>query len=178
MPDRRHSAQGRLAGAALWLSAGFALALMIPAVLPNAVGYESFVVRSGSMEPSISRGDVLVSDPVSADRAKEGDVITFRDPESDELITHRVRRTSALDGEVLFVTKGDANTGVERWRVPAEAEVPRLSYRIPKLGYATLTAEDPHRRLILIGLAMVAAGAVLMHRRRRMAETSRSASAC
>ena len=167
MPSRPHSAQRRLSGGAIWLSAGFALALLIPAVLPNAAGYESFVVRSGSMEPTIHRGDVLVSDPISADRAKAGDIVTFDDPLGGDLITHRVSAVTTSGEEVLFVTKGDANDGVERWRVSADAQIPRLSYRIPKLGHTALTAEDPHKRLVLIGLAMVAAGAFLMHRRRR-----------
>jgi signal peptidase len=167
MTWRSHSPQARLGGAAVWLAMGFALALLIPAVLPSAVGYRTFVERSGSMEPSIKRGDVLVSDPIEASKAKVGDVITFEDPDDHgTLITHRVRATQRLGDDVLFVTRGDANEGVERWRAPADAEIPRLSYRVPKLGYASLTAEDPQKRLILGGLLMVVLGTALAWRRR------------
>lgn len=144
------------------------MAVLVPAVLPSAFGYQSFVVRSESMEPSISRGDVLVSDPVAAEEAKAGDIVTFEDPyNGGELITHRVREVTFAGDDVLFVTRGDANAGVERWRVPAGTEVPRLSYRIPKVGQTALTAEDPQRRLILIGLGMLAAGGMLLWGRQR-----------
>ena len=164
MPGRRHTQSSRLAAAAVWLATGFALALLIPAVLPSAVGYQTYVVRSESMEPSISRGDVLVSDPIAASKAKVGDVVTFDDPASGDLITHRVRSITPVGQQLRFVTKGDANSGVEGWQVSSDATIPRLSYKVPKLGYATLTAEDPERRLVLVGLLMVVVGAALWRR--------------
>jgi signal peptidase I len=166
MPGRRHTPQSRLAAAAVWLAMGFALALLIPAVLPSAVGYQTYVVRSESMEPSISRGDVLVTDPIAASKAKVGDVVTFDDPESGDLITHRVRSITPAGDQLRFVTKGDANEAFEGWQVSADASIPRLSYKVPKLGYATLTAEDPERRLVLIGVLMLVVGAALWFRQR------------
>jgi signal peptidase I len=166
MTPRGQSKQSRLAAAAVFLAAGFALALLLPAVLPSAVGYRSYVIRSHSMEPSISRGDVLVSDPIPAREARVDDVVTFDDPEGDDMISHRVRVVAVRGGEAHFVTQGDANTGVERWRVPADAEVSRLSYTVPKVGYATLTAEDPQKRLILAGFALLVLAGVLMRRLR------------
>lgn len=165
MTGRRDTRHSRLAAAAVWLAMGFAMALLVPAVLPSAVGYRTYVVRSESMTPSISRGDVLVSDPIAASNAKVGDVVTFDDPESEDLITHRVRSITPVGQQLRFVTKGDANQGVEGWQVSSDATIPRLSYRVPKLGYATLTAEDPERRLVLIGVLMLAVGAALWRRR-------------
>jgi len=146
---------------------GFALALLVPVVLPSAAGYRTYVVRSESMEPSLSRGDVLVSDPVAASKANVGDVVTFDDPQSGDLITHRVRSIVPVEGQLRFVTKGDANEGVEGWRVPVDATISRLSYKVPKLGYATLTAEDPERRLIIVGVVMIGVGVGLLRRVRR-----------
>jgi hypothetical protein len=36
---------------------------------------------------------------------------------------------------VRFVTRGDANTGVERWAVAKNGTIGRVEYRVPKLGY-------------------------------------------
>ena len=172
MPIRRHDPRGRsvagvVGGAGAWLAMGFALALLIPAVLPSAVGYRTYVVRSNSMEPSISRGDVLVSDPVPASKLEEGDVVTLEGSRDDASITHRIRSANQARGEVQLVTQGDANEGVERWQVPADSQVPRVSYTIPKLGYTTLTAEDPQGRLIVIGLLMLTLGVSLRVRHAR-----------
>ena len=47
--------------------------------VPGVVGAsESYVVLSGSMEPTISPGDVIVVEDVDPGDVEEGDVITFR----------------------------------------------------------------------------------------------------
>ena len=99
------------------------LTLVAAAVLPTLLGWGSFVVRSGSMEPSISVGDVaLTRDIEASDKLPLGRVMVFENPARDdgELLIHRVveRRD---DG--LFTTAGDANnltdsTPVTRRRSP------------------------------------------------------------
>jgi hypothetical protein len=41
------------------------------------------------------------------------------------------------DGVVRFVTRGDANTGVERWQVPESGQIGKVTLHVPKLGYIT-----------------------------------------
>ena len=56
------------------------------------------------------------SDTISPLDARVGDVVTFRDPEDPtRLSSHRVISMHVAPDGVAFVTKGDANTGVERW---------------------------------------------------------------
>jgi hypothetical protein len=53
-------------------------------------------------------------------RTQPGQVVTFSDPSrAKKLITHRVRSVNVVDGTARFVTRGDANTGVERWSLSA-----------------------------------------------------------
>ena len=64
--------------------------------------YACVVIVSGSMEPAVSTGDLLL---VKAEQSySPGDVVTYVS-ESGSLITHRVQAVST-DG---YVTQGDAN---------------------------------------------------------------------
>src|SRR5205823_12595783 len=99
---------------------------------------------SGSMEPVIHTGDIVVSKPVSPLDARPGDVVTFRDPDnSRRLITHRLRSLEVRGGTVYAVTKGDANNTVERWTVPIGARIGRVVLRLPRVGYGLAFARLP-----------------------------------
>lgn len=66
-------------------------------------GYTMLEVVSGSMEPTIHVGDMIIVDTL-AKNYKENDIITFRD-ENGALVTHRI---ISLDGSKM-ITKGDNN---------------------------------------------------------------------
>jgi signal peptidase I len=128
----------RLARIVVHAFAGFALAIAAAATLPTLFGFQSFAVLSGSMEPAIGTGDVVVVQKIAPLDAKIGDVVTFRSPEDPgKLVTHRATSIEASGETVTFVTKGDANTGVERWSIAAGGTIGKVEYRIPKLGYVT-----------------------------------------
>jgi signal peptidase len=136
-----------------WLVLGFAIAAAAVVTVPTAFGYRTLTVLSGSMEPALHPGDLIVVDRISPLDARIGDIVTFRDPaDSGRLITHRVRSFAIHGDTVSFVTRGDVNTGVERWRIPADGEMGRAVLRFPKLGYVTVRAGSRAGRLLLIAL--------------------------
>jgi signal peptidase I len=135
----------------LWTGLGVLAGLLLTLTLPRLLGMPVLVVLSGSMEPELATGDVVVESKISPLAARVGDVITFRDPERPErLITHRVRRVHANAVEVSFTTKGDANNTVETWQIPREGGIGRVEYRVPKLGYAVAWISRPSSRLLLV----------------------------
>jgi len=147
------SAGRRLRIFAIWIGIGLLAGTLVAAVAPQLAGYRSFTVRSGSMTPAIETGDVVVTSPISPLGARVGDVVTFVDPEgTGKLFSHRVQSVRAVGGEVAFVTRGDANTSTERWRVPADGSIGRVAYRIPKVGYALSYIDSAPARLALIAI--------------------------
>lgn len=115
---------------------GFSVALAAIVTLPTVLGYTSMTVLSGSMTPVLRTGDVVVAKKIAPAAARPGDVVTFRAPDHrSKLLTHRIVRMRVLDGHSSFVTRGDANTGVERWIVPNDGRIARVDLRVPKLGY-------------------------------------------
>lgn len=68
------------------------------------------VVISGSMEPQIMTGDLLIDTPVAMEDVEVGDVLSLRDDVTDRLVTHRVIEvTEQADGSWHVRMQGDAN---------------------------------------------------------------------
>lgn len=77
---------------------------------PTLFGYQMYFIRTGSMEPYLEPGDVIISkkyDGRELVSGENGDVVTYRGSIGNraELITHRVIE---VDGDEI-ITQGDAN---------------------------------------------------------------------
>jgi signal peptidase len=113
-------------------------------VVPRLIGAVPLTVVSGSMEPSISPGDLVVVRPVDAAQIAMGDVITFQ-PESDNpaLVTHRVIGvTLGAEGVSGFVTQGDANNAADT-PIVADQVKGRVAYTVPLVGWVTNLSWGP-----------------------------------
>lgn len=127
-----------------------ATALALAIALPLAFGARPYTVLTGSMEPTISTGDVVVDERISPLSAQVGDVVTFRDPEDQSRqITHRVVKIRRAGSHLWFVTRGDANNTFERWRIAVDGHLGRVLYTIPMVGYAAVLTRTP------LGLALL-----------------------
>lgn len=102
---------GKLGHVAL---AAAAVAGALSALLFGAVrlGYvQTITVVSGSMHPTISVGDLVISTPVDAREVEVGDIITVRSAYTGQLVTHRVTGVGPTsDPAAAAITmRGDAN---------------------------------------------------------------------
>jgi signal peptidase I len=87
----------------LWFVAG----CLLVTILPMLFGWRPYVIQSGSMQPRIKVGDIVIASPNHDPQQLLGHVTVFQDPDfPDRIKTHRVIRI-APDGRL--VTKGDAN---------------------------------------------------------------------
>ncbi|WGI17117.1 signal peptidase I [Methanonatronarchaeum sp. AMET-Sl] len=112
--------------------------LLAPAIVyavPMVVtGDHSFIVLSDSMEPTLSRGDIVVVKDVAPESVEIGDVITFSFGE-DKIVTHRVVDIEETEERLLFVTKGDAMTSEDLNPVLEENLIGSMLFSIPFYGY-------------------------------------------
>ena len=100
------------------------------------------------MAPVLQPGDVVVAKKIAPAEARLGDVVSFKAPEHpSKVYTHRIVHMRVLDDQVQFVTRGDANTGVERWSVQRKGTIARVDLRVPKLGYLTNSIGSKFGRL-------------------------------
>ena len=91
--------------------------------------YDLYIVRSGSMEPAINVGDMVLAGPVGTGGIKPGVIISYE--AGKNLITHRVL---SIDGNTL-ITKGDANKEPDPNPVRLSQVQSRYIFRIPYVGY-------------------------------------------
>jgi signal peptidase len=137
----------------LWAGIAAAAGVGLALSLPNVIGWHSFTVLSGSMEPAIRTGDVVVVRPISPAEVRVGDVLTFRDPANHaRLITHRLSSFRARSGRFEMVTRGDANNTAERWSVSASGRLGRVAYRVPYAGYVLARLGGRSGRILLLAL--------------------------
>lgn len=105
-----------------------------PGQMPSILGYKVMTVLSGSMEPLLKPGDIVVAKQIDPEKVKVNDVITYRNNQQT-LVTHRIIELVTNDGEVFFQTKGDANNVEDEGLISSEQLVGLLFFHIPKAGY-------------------------------------------
>jgi signal peptidase len=116
------------------------------------LGDRAVVVLSGSMEPVFSPGDVLIERSVEPSNVEIGQVVTFHEPGSDRMLTHRVRKIEARGSKLIFTTKGDADNGLQRWSIDRGGQLGQPVGRIPAIGRVVVLAKQP---LGLVGIVLV-----------------------
>ena len=155
----------RAATVCLWTAFGSAFGLVLAVGAPPLFGYQTLTVLSGSMEPAIRTGDVVVDAKIRPLEAKIGDVVTFTDPDNRmRLITHRVRRVQRAGESVRFVTKGDANNTVEKWEISVSGTIGRVEYRVPKAGFVIAQLRGRSARLMLLVIPALLLGVLELRR--------------
>ena len=132
--------------AAEYLGFSIVVLLMAGAVfiyLAPHIGWGVDAVLSGSMEPQLKVGSLVVTRPVEPETIVVGDIITFRPTTVDEdLITHRVIGIGQ-DSPLYFQTKGDANDKPDPFTVPARNLVGKICLHVPSVGYITEFLKTP-----------------------------------
>jgi signal peptidase len=115
------------------------------------LGWRVDVVLSGSMEPRLHAGGLVVTRPVAADTLAPGDIITFYAPTTHMLTTHRVVEVEP-GPPPRFHTRGDANEEADIVTVAASSVVGRVCFDLPYVGYATRFVKSPPGLLISLCL--------------------------
>lgn len=142
---------------ALLLAAGLLFGLLL--VAPALMGYQRYVIVSGSMTGTYDRGSLVFDKVVPVSTLKKGDVITYRPPQGvgpAGLVTHRLVKVStdprAARGRV-FQTKGDANQVKDPWTFTLSAPTQaRVVTGVPYVGFALAALARRDVRMILVGL--------------------------
>lgn len=118
------------------------------AVLLAAMGgWRVDTVLSGSMEPAIPVGGVVVTRPVAVSEIGVGEVITYQT--GGHLTTHRV--VEVVQGPPrTFVTKGDANEDPDPAPVAAGDVVGVVCLSLPFLGYLGHFVRSPPGFVLLV----------------------------
>lgn len=105
-----------------------------PHQIPAILGYKAMIVLSGSMQPLLESGDLIIVKEADMANVNENDVITYRNT-TGTFVTHRIVNKMVKDGDSFFITKGDANNIEDQEIVTHNQVEGRLLFSIPKAGY-------------------------------------------
>jgi len=154
----------RLLNASGYLALALALTLLaslLTVMATNLMGYDSYVIYSGSMGPTVKVGSLLLTRPVDVDALRVGDVITYRSPGNHTTLTHRIVSMRQEKGDWVFKTKGDASLKPDPQEVVLRGQVSKMVFDIPYLGYVVDFARSIQGVLLL--LVVPAAGLLLIY---------------
>jgi signal peptidase len=123
--------------------------LLLVSLLPLPGNVRLLTVLSGSMEPAIHKGSVIVIKP--ADTYKTGDIITFGSiSRTATPITHRIKEMEIVDGQTLYTTKGDANNAEDQAPVSKGSIAGKVFFTVPFLGYGLAAIRHPAGFVLLV----------------------------
>lgn len=125
--------------------------------------YPILAVASGSMEPVLYAGDLIVVEGVPnvadihvapADADPPGDILVYQGVE--DLIVHRAIDKRVVDGRYVFVIHGDANPPNADEHVDEDRIVGRYTgFKVPWLGNVALFFDPPERKVAFIALWII-----------------------
>ena len=110
-------------------------------------GYHSYLVQSGSMEPNIFIGDVVITNKQNIYHVN--DAITFNSPEANRIVTHRIVEIKEESGN-QYITKGDANWEEDEAQIATSNIIGKVIFVIPKLGFLINFSQSTLGLIILI----------------------------
>jgi signal peptidase I len=130
----------------------FAALMLVPALL----GYERYVILTGSMTGTHDAGSIVYNQPVPTSELRVGDVITYAPPPGNTptpLVTHRIVSIDTHEGQRVFRTKGDANAAADRWTftLPGATQA-RVEHSVPHAGHVISALSDRRTRMLVIGV--------------------------
>jgi signal peptidase len=113
------------------------------------------VVTSGSMVPTLQRGDLLVLQGRAEENIAVGDIIVFTAPGHDAPIVHRVNSIEEVDGEIRYYTKGENNNYIDSGYRTYNDIIGVYVLKIPYLGHVSLFLKQPIGTAIALILIVV-----------------------
>lgn len=94
------------------------------------IGYRTYTVLSGSMEPKFYPGDIVVVKHKDKIDIKLNDIVTYKDSDG-VVITHRIIEETPQG----YITKGDNNNTEDADILTKDNIIGEVKFSIPKIGY-------------------------------------------
>ena len=125
--------------------------LLLATMIPIPGNIQAKIVKSGSMEPAIKTGGLVIIVPKES--YKVGDIITFgKDTKEQIPTTHRIVSVEGEGSLVEFVTKGDANDAEDPITTKLSDVKGKVIFDVPYLGYVLDFAKKPLGFALLVGV--------------------------
>ncbi len=102
--------------------------------------YGLLVVASESMTGSVNKGDAVIYEEYDGQKIEEGQVLVFE--KNSTVYIHRVVEIQNIDGQIRYITKGDANDSNDTGFITEANVVGLTDLTVKYVGYPTLWMRD------------------------------------
>lgn len=117
----------------------------------NKLKFRALVVKSGSMEPAIKTGSLVLAKEMTS--YQSGEIITFKNPAAPkELVTHRLFKIRDKNGREVMITKGDANKTEDQGELKPYHIMGKVFFILPYLGYLVHYSRQPVGMILLVAV--------------------------
>ncbi len=139
------------------MKVGLILAIIAAVLIigTHMAGIRAYIVVSGSMEPTLNIGDIIIVSP--QDTYTKGDIISFH--HKAYIITHRIVEINDSNQETQVFTKGDANSQPDPYKTTKDEIIGKEVLSIPYLGWFLILLNwNIYVKLIVFTASMMAIG--------------------
>ena len=122
-----------------WVTTAICAIIMISIVMiiSGQFRYGLIVIATPSMTGELNKGDAIIYERYDGDPVRKGEIVVFT-KESKSLIVHRVVEVQHINGEIYYITKGDANQSEDSGFITDENIRGVVRFKLPYVGYPSL----------------------------------------
>ena len=106
--------------------------------------YGLLVIATESMTGTVNKGDAIIYESYDDQKIKLGQVLVF-DKEGTQTV-HRVVEIQDLNGQIRYITEGDANGERDKDYITNENIYGLVKLRVKCIGYPTLWVRELFRQ--------------------------------
>lgn len=129
--------------------------ICVPLTIPRFFGCDIYAVISGSMEPAIPTGSLVLVKAVEDSTVEVDDVIAYySDSDNGAIITHRVVDNQVISGQ--FITKGDANPSNDPTPVDYDRYIGKVIFSVKYLGYIASFLDQTAGKIAVVSVVLIA----------------------
>lgn len=119
------------------ISAVAVIAVLYVGLMSGLFKFYFLAIGSGSMEPNLFRGDMILVEKSKAYQDMQvGDILVYR--HSNAIMVHRISEVEKVGNNYVFHTKGDNNPSEDVWEVEQGDIIGLARGKIAMFGYPTL----------------------------------------
>ena len=109
------------------------------------LGVTPTVIYSGSMQPTLNVGDIVVIQKTPIETLKQGDIIQYTD--NNVTYVHRIYAIDTDAQQKYIITKGDANDLPDSTPIVPDQILGKSLFTIPQLGWIQIFIKNILRTL-------------------------------
>jgi signal peptidase len=103
-------------------------------------GVNPTVIYSGSMQPTLHVGDIVIIQKTQVENLKQGDIIQYR--KDNVTYVHRIYAVTTDNQHIQITTKGDANDHPDPDQITSDKILGKSLVTIPQLGWIQIIIKN------------------------------------